>query len=1139
MANVVLKSERQIQTKLLSKLISKLGLNDLNPGSVLDVLTQAIAQQDFALYYQLAQISRLSDIGSLTGSDLDLKAFEYGIVRREALKANGTVTIQRPSGFEKVSTTFYAGFPAPLAGDTVINVNDASNSLIGTSGTLILGRGSNNYEEATYSAAPVNNTNYYTYTLDFPLTNNHSGEETVILKQGSDEVISAGTTLIVPATGSSAEIQFVTKNDVTLPSGEAEITGVEVEAVKEGTSGNIASGSIFGTPAFGSSPPFIGARAINTSKFTTGRARETDDELRDRITSAVQALSKGVKQAILNAIVGLVDPVSAKRVVSASVILPVSETGPVIVYIDDGTGFEPTFTSQGFEVIRLNSTGAEERLQLDKFPVVKAQGESNTQEPYDMSSGPLTLEYFVGTVSETITFNPADFRFPELATAEEISAAINDKSNLLESRTSESGKTVTITAKSDTNENFQITGGTANSIINFPTDEKQTLNLYIDDVQLSKDGATAILDSGNISPYNLLAVGSFPHTLTLVVDGKTANPQTATINSADVSNEAAVTVSEIVAVLNRDLAGVTASGINSNTKVRLASNTKLSVGSKLQVTGGTMNDASNGLNFSTSQVTGLAGDFVFNRELGIIELGTPLSVNQTVTSGSLFTRAKLRAGAAEVYAPNNGETLVISVDGGSDQTITFDGTFTGGATAQATADFINLQLEGATAIAREIGSQYYLEINSNTYDISGTLEIKGTSTANGAFSFTLDTEVSGSSPNKAYQVSSSTGAYDLFEGANLVVVIDNDIVNNTFLVLLNVSKPLTAATSTTVFAASTLPSIFTVQDELIGYHAAFTSGANTTSETVSTVADQGGGVARYTFSAAPANFGDYAVGDLVNFSGLDDSENNVNGVVTGKGSDWVEITNTDVVNASSQTGTGVLSQKRTVTAYNNVSGQVTVGVAYSNTPSISDPLLLIPSTVTNVVDFLNNTKLTSLSLKADIGGASANSKIQISSKSSGSDGYVQVTGGSANDVFNFSTELYRGLAGYKYWSGLLALVHKTIYGDDTDLVSYPGVGAAGILFRVKAPTTKDITVELDVTLSEGISITSLENEIKSAVTGYVNNLGVGEDVILEEIRAAVIAISGIINVSLNDPSSDIAIAENEIARISDADILIG
>jgi hypothetical protein len=325
---LVLKSQRQIKAEILSRLIAQLGINDVNPGSVNDVLTDAIAQQDFALYYQIAQVSRLVNLDDLTGQDLDNKAFEYGLARKLSTKTKGAFNILRPVGFVKVSTTFYAGSPAPIAGQTIIDVNDASSSLIGSSGTLILGRGSNNEEEISYSVAPVNMVTFYRYTLTGALINNHAVEETAILKQGVDQAVLAGTTVAVPATGVSAELDFKLDNDVIVLAGEAELDGVAITATDPGAEYNIGVGAILGTQAF-PNPPFAGARGYNPVRFSTGQALETDDQLRDRIKNYIQGVTRAVKQAILNAIVGLVDTETAKRVVSASVVLPVDVVGDV------------------------------------------------------------------------------------------------------------------------------------------------------------------------------------------------------------------------------------------------------------------------------------------------------------------------------------------------------------------------------------------------------------------------------------------------------------------------------------------------------------------------------------------------------------------------------------------------------------------------------------------------------------------------------------------------------------------------------------------------------------------------------------------------------------------------------------------
>lgn len=1141
MPQLVVKTDRQIQIDILTKVIALLGINDVNPASVLDILTSAVAQQGFQQYVAMVQIARLVDLNAITGQDLDNKAFEYGLTRQQPEPSTGVIDVLRPTGFVKVSTTFYPGLPAPIIGDTVINVNDASSGLIGSSGSLILGRGTSNLEIVTYSAPPVNNINYWTYTVS-PLAFNHAVAETVILAQGTDQVIQAGTVVSVAATGTNAQINFTTDNDATLLSGEAEVDNVNVTCSVAGSQGNIPIQAITGTSAF-QTPPFPGARAINPVKFTTGLDLETDDELRDAIRNWIQSLSRGVVAAIKNAIVGLVDPVTAKRVVSANIILPQSTAAPVLVYIDDGTGFEPSFSDQGFEDILANSVGGETRFTLDNSPLVKAQVQSNASEPFNMSGGTSTLTYQVGIQTETVTFQLSDFQFPSSATAYEIVAAINARANLIEARTSQGGTQIVITAKADTNEDIRVTGGTANPIILFPTDLVSTLLFYVNDILLSKDGQTALIDSGNLSPYNFTAIGASPWYLNLVVDGKTANPQVITFTSGNFANPAAGTVAEVVAVINAQLAGATALAINNNTQVRIASNTPLSSQSQIHITGGSANNSVNGLNFSTTAVIGTDGDYTLNRELGTIELKSPLGANVNVSAGSLFTRAKLRATSPENYVVSNGQTLIIVVDGGSPQTITFDNTFGAGQSATATAAFINKQLRGATAIVRTAGGLNYVEINTNSYAQSvGSLEILSSSTGNAGFGFPTDSIQTNQRPNQAFVVSNNAGPYLFAQNDSLVIILNNDIVNNTFSINLSYPGTVTTQTSTTQFSASGLGNVFLSDGELDGFFVAFTSGANTTSGNVASVSHVSGNTWQYNFATLPVGLASYAIGDLVNFTNLSNAANSGYFVITGistAGSGYVRVTNLQGAASPSETAMAVLSLKRQISAYTAIPGQVTVSSAFSNAPLVSDPFIVIPSTVQNLVNFIDNIRITAFSLSGVVEGVNNNTQLQLSSLALGSDGFIQASGGAANLQLAFPTTIVQGIQAYSFYTGLLAIVHKTIYGDDTDLVSYPGIGAAGITFYELAPTVREVEVNVTLTLAQGVTLSSIENAVASAITGYINNLGVGNEVVIEQIRAAVIAVPGVTDVVLNIPTSNIAIADNELPRTKNSLITVG
>ena len=1136
--SLILKSKAQIISDHLAILLAELGLNDINAASVMTTIAEASAQEDFEQYFRMLSIIRNYNLDTTSGADLDDRAFEYGLARRQAVNATGLVNILRPDGFEKVSTTIYSGLPAPIQGNTEINVNDASNPLIGTSGTLVIGRGTQNVEEVTYSVAPVNNTNYFTFTLDGAgLANNHGLDETVILKQGNDEQILAGTVVRVPPQGTSEEIVFTVDQDVVLEAGEDVLPDVEVTAQEAGTRSNIPINAISGEEAF-PSPPFTGARATNSQKFTTGQDLETDQELRDRIKNHIQSLSRGVKEAILNAIVGLVDPDTAKRVVSANVILPVSVEEIVKVYIDDGTGFEPSFEFQGFEEIITEATGGETRLQLDIIPQVKAQLEANIAEPYNFSSGTKTLTYNVGTLSETITFFPTDFEFPESVTAEQVVREINDKAQLIEARTSQQGAQMVITAKDDENEELQITSGDANTILGFPTDLRQTIYFYVNEKLLSKDGSTAFVDATNQETYNFASLGG-PWVLNVIVDKKAANPQTVTFVAGDFALPSQATAEEVIAVINAQLAGCTATLINNNTSVRLTSNTERSSASAVEVTGGNVNGL---LGFSTSEVAGTDGDFTFNRFTGTIELKSPLQAGDRVTVGSRFTRAFFRATLGEFYSVNAGETLIIDIDGAGNQTVTF-GT-TGVFSAAQIATFINEQLNGGTAFVQEIQSVKYLALTTNTQtEANGSIRIDSSSTANGVFGFVTDTVETNQRPHKAFNVSQNTGPFDFVEADNLIVVLDSDPQTKTFNITMDFDGAVTTANSTTVFRNLDFNVIFQADDELNDFYCVMKSGLNVESGTVETISDQGGNTFRYEFNALPTNLANYAIGDMIEASGATDLPNDGFFLITGistAGNGYVEVFNLAGDAATSEAIAVSLFQRRQITDYEVLTGEITVGSAFTNAPQVGDSFIVIPSTINNLVDYINNTKITTFSTKGIVEGVEGNTKLQLSSQADGSDGYVQVTGGTANEALNFTTDVVRGLEAYAFYTGLLKKVHQTIYGDDRDRVTFPGVGAAGIHFDIQAPTVQEVGFTLDIELNAGVSISQVEDEVKSAITGYVNGLGVGQDVVIEEVRCRVIQIDNIVDVAITSTTDQkIPIADNEVARTKDSLIVIG
>ncbi len=1125
MSNITFKSENEILGEMLRTVLAGTGANDINPGSVLTTILSAVARQDFAQYYQLLQVTKNYDLDNTTGTDLDSRAFQFGLKRLAAQNAGGQINILMPSTFSKKSTNLFSGFRAPIAADTTIYVNSAAN--FGTSGTVVIGRGTANEEQATFSIAPVNNTTYWSITFTTGLLKSHTIQESIILIQGSNTTIPAGTYVQVPATTKNAAVTFQTIQDATILAGEEEIDGVNVTALAPGAIGNIPTNAINGTAAF-PSPPFVGARALNPISFVTGADRETDTQLRNRIRSFIQGLSQATFGGITYAIKGLTDATTSTRVVSSNIISPLVAGDPVQVYIDTGNGFEPTFNQVGQDPILPSALGLETRLQLGNFPVVKAFVETINAEPYNFSTNNLTLQLEVGNQSETVTFDNTLFLNSSAALANEVVAQINNQSALVEARTTSNGSSIVVTSLSDINDNIQVLGGTANaaSILNFPTNLVNTFYLYKNDKLLSKDGLTAYIDSA-AGPYDF---SSGTTTLSITVDNKTANTQTVTFLTGDFATPSNALLSEIVAVINDQLAGATAVVINNN-KIRIISNTANSSTSAVQAHASTANTI---LGFITTLVSGADQDYVLNEETGTIGLVDPLEQYDLITAGTANTRAFLTASIAENYSITSGQTLVIVVDGGSPQTITF-ATHTNDL-ASTVADDINSQLVGGLAVTRTQGADTYLEIRTNDYNyLTGSIVITS-GTANTALGFELNSTITTVPAHTATLTSASTATYAFATTSSLAFIIDNNPSSNTLVIPMSFNGTVTSGSSTTVFADTDFTSSFITDDLINDYQVAFSSGSNTTTGVANTVTLVSGSTYQYAFDVAPTNFSDFAAGDMFTVSSMQNIENNGTFLITAistSGPYYVRVSNLNGTPESASTGSALIGQRRQISSYTTSTGAITVSSAFRATPASSDTFAILPYTKANLVSYLNNIHVTSLSLQSEISLAYQATLIQIASLSSGSDGYLQISGDAVNTNtgLTFVETSVRGNQAYAYYTGLTKVVHKTIYGDETDLASYPGVGAEGVRFQIKAPITIQVELVIGVTLSPGLSLSTVQNSIINQTISYVNSLGVGQSVILSNIVQTILSgVAGIEDVMITFPTGNVQISANEIAK---------
>ena len=157
--------------------------------------------------------------------------------------------------------------------------------------------------------------------------------------------------------------------------------------------------------------------------------------------------------------------------------------------------------------------------------------------------------------------------------------------------------------------------------------------------------------------------------------------------------------------------------------------------------------------------------------------------------------------------------------------------------------------------------------------------------------------------------------------------------------------------------------------------------------------------------------------------------------------------------------------------------------------------------------------------------------LSLASKSLGSDGQIQVVGGTGTRNIVFPSGIHKGTKAYAAYTGLIELANKTIYGEDSDLETFPGIGAAGVNFEIAAPSVKEIPINLKVTLNTGYSLSNVQDDIKSVVSGYVNSRGIGKSIIIEEIRSRVLNLLSIYDVETVPKEGDnITVNSNEIGR---------
>lgn len=664
------RSYSEILGDQIDAFLSNYGLRALKIGSPVLSMLESAAQSDLRASEDVFNLLEAVSLDQARGLALDRIGADESVPRQTESPASGAVTISDTS-FTKISTKVFQGLAAPIVGTTSLNVTDAE--AFPASGSVYIGRGTDNIEGPLAYTSKTDNGDYWTLTLSSGTQRFHNLGEGVVLAQGGNRDINAGTLVQTPQGNVVDAVQYKLLYTARIPDGEVEVTGVAVTALKPGTIGNIGDGAI---NSFVTSP-FNGAAVTNPLPYTNGLATETDDAYRARIRQARQSRVRGTALALQTFSIGVTALDENKRVLSASVIARQDE--PTLLVVDDGTGYEERAEGVPLESFVDEAVGGELYFKTSERPVAKAFLLSTQVAPFALVAGQ-KLQISVGGVVTVHTFNDDEFRNIGNASAYEVTASVNGDPTLLWSmRTYNGGTQVVVFAKADTNEDVEylplddVDGEVvdANEVLGFPTGRVDTMRLYKNDRLLNKDGAIASISSNGSALWGALATSE---DLKLSVDGTPLTNLvggTYTFTDDDfVDAETGFTTLGVntpeawAAVFEMRIPGITATVVNG--AITLTSNKGRSSNASLTVTGGSLVTKSM-FSYPAGQAilesTGADSDYTLDRNTGEFKLTTVLEAGDKLAAGSEWTRAFLESEELETTTLANDGWLWFAVDG--------------------------------------------------------------------------------------------------------------------------------------------------------------------------------------------------------------------------------------------------------------------------------------------------------------------------------------------------------------------------------------------------------------------------------------------------------------------------------------------
>jgi len=674
---ITVKSVQSILADMIRKLTANTDITDVSEGSVTSTILEAAALQDYQNQLGVLKILESSNLQTLVGSELDEKAIEAqipngvgGFGRFPSKRSSGQVKIS--SAFSKKATSVYIGKPAPYAGSLKVYLQDCTGWP--SSGSFYLGRNTPNEEGPIQYTDIQNNTTYWSLTLNnaTPLVNNHTFGESAVLSQGGNRQITAGTLILAPGSNGNVPVQYTIDRTTSLFDGEDTVY-TTATCTSFGELGNVSSGAVKEFV----SPPFSGASVTNISNFTNGTSAEGDESLRQRIASYIASLSRGTKLSISSSLQGLRDPESGKTITSLNIVESTNQNEATKIYIDDGSGLEPSFKGLDYEDLLVKSSGQEIFLKTSNYPITGCVAEGVEPGPYTLQDR-MYLDIVLDGVSSRFYISISQYANLLAVQPSEIVRAFNavilNSASSLGFRTAKNGSVLSIFDISGTAETLQILPSPLQVILGLPTHVVRPIYLYKNNALMSFKGSSATVYTANFPWLSLTELDLT--NVQMTVDGV---PQVFSITNQDFlaigRTISTAQITDWIKIFKKKVAGVKVYQVGS--KLAFSSWQTLSASGSVKietVTSTGLPATWIGVNklFNASdklESYGAEPDFEINRVRGEIKLIKEPQLNDNVTVSSKYTRAEIRSKEAVSGVFSAGKTnfgaprIVVGVDG--------------------------------------------------------------------------------------------------------------------------------------------------------------------------------------------------------------------------------------------------------------------------------------------------------------------------------------------------------------------------------------------------------------------------------------------------------------------------------------------